>query len=57
MAVTVHWTFVDHFGRIYLVAEDSGQPHSMLFVLSPIPEPETYATDGSGPDGFYGAAT
>ena len=24
-------------------AEDSGQPNSMLFVLSPIPEPETYA--------------
>ena len=34
---------VDQFGRIYLVAEDTGQPNSMLFVLSPVPEPETYA--------------
>jgi len=34
---------VDELGRIYLVAEDSGQSNSMLFVLSPIPEPETYA--------------
>ena len=34
---------VDQFGRNYLVAEDTGQPNSMLFVLSPVPEPETYA--------------
>jgi uncharacterized protein YjiK len=34
---------VDQFGRIYLVAEDTGQPNSMLFVLTPVPEPETYA--------------
>jgi uncharacterized protein YjiK len=35
---------VDHLGNIYLVAEDSGNPNSRLFVLSaPVPEPETYA--------------
>lgn len=47
---------VDQFGRIYLVAEDSGQPNSMLFVLSPVPEPETYAMllAGLGLVGFVG---
>lgn len=34
---------VDELGRIYLVAEDSGTPNSRLFVLSPVPEPETWA--------------
>ncbi len=33
---------VDELGRIYLVAEDSGQGHSRLFVLTPVPEPETW---------------
>jgi uncharacterized protein YjiK len=47
---------VDQFGRIYLVAEDTGQPNSMLFVLSPVPEPETYAMllAGLGLVGFMG---
>ena len=39
---------VDQFSRIYLVAEDTGQPNSMLFVLSPVPEPETYAMLSAG---------
>jgi hypothetical protein len=34
---------IDDKGTIYLVAEDSGTPNSRLLVLSPIPEPETYA--------------
>lgn len=34
---------VDELGRIYLVAEDSGSGHSRLFVLSAVPEPQTYA--------------
>ncbi|KAA3649453.1 MAG: PEP-CTERM sorting domain-containing protein [Proteobacteria bacterium] len=34
---------VDELGRIYLVAEDSGTPNSRLFVLSPVPEPDTWA--------------
>lgn len=34
---------VDELGRIYLVAEDSGTPNSRLFVLTPVPEPETWA--------------
>lgn len=34
---------VDELGRIYLVAEDSGTPNSRLFVLSPVPEPESWA--------------
>jgi len=33
---------VDHLGVIYLVAEDTGTPNSRLFVLTPVPEPETY---------------
>jgi uncharacterized protein YjiK len=34
---------IDNRGIIYLVAEDSGTPNSRLLVLSPIPEPGTYA--------------
>jgi hypothetical protein len=34
---------IDNKGIIYLVAEDSGTPNSRLLVLSPIPEPGTYA--------------
>ena len=35
---------VDHLGNIYLVAEDSGMPNSLLFVLAaPVPEPGTWA--------------
>lgn len=33
---------VDEKGVIYLVAEDSGMPNSRLFVLTPVPEPETW---------------
>lgn len=47
---------VDQFGNIYLVAEDTGTPNSMLFVLSPVPEPETYTMllAGLGLMGFMG---
>jgi uncharacterized protein YjiK len=34
---------VDEHGTTYLVAEDSGFGNSRLFVLTPVPEPETYA--------------
>lgn len=34
---------VDEKGIIYLVAEDTGTPNSRLFVLTPVPEPETWA--------------
>lgn len=34
---------IDHLGNIYLVAEDSGTPNSRLFVLTPVPEPGTWA--------------
>jgi len=34
---------VDHHGIVYLVAEDSGSGNSRLFVLTPVPEPQTYA--------------
>ncbi|UCV29456.1 FxDxF family PEP-CTERM protein [Ferribacterium limneticum] len=34
---------VDEKGTIYLVAEDSGTTNSRLFVLTAVPEPETYA--------------
>jgi uncharacterized protein YjiK len=34
---------IDERGFIYLVAEDSGFGNSRLFVLTPVPEPETYA--------------
>jgi uncharacterized protein YjiK len=34
---------VDELGTIYLVAEDTGSPSSRLFVLTPVPEPETHA--------------
>jgi uncharacterized protein YjiK len=47
---------VDEWGRIYLVAEDSGGPSSMLFVLSPVPEPHTYAMLLAGL-GLLGAAS
>lgn len=33
---------VDNNGLIYLVAEDSGSGNSRLFVLTPVPEPETF---------------
>jgi hypothetical protein len=33
---------VDEHGTLYLVAEDSGFGNSRLFVLTPVPEPETY---------------
>ena len=33
----------DEKGTIYLVAEDSGTANSRLFVLTAVPEPETYA--------------
>ncbi|MCP5279939.1 MAG: SdiA-regulated domain-containing protein [Thiobacillus sp.] len=34
---------VDELGRIYLVAESNNTNPSRLFVLTPVPEPETYA--------------
>jgi len=34
---------IDNLGNIYLVAEDSGTPNSRLFVLTPVPEPGTWA--------------
>jgi hypothetical protein len=34
---------VDHLGKIYLVAEHAGSQPSQLFVLTPVPEAETYA--------------
>lgn len=34
---------IDENGVIYLVAEDSGTGNSRLFVLSAVPEPQTYA--------------
>ncbi len=39
---------IDHRGTIYLVAEDSGAPSSRLFVLTPVPEPGTWAMMGAG---------
>ncbi len=39
---------IDHRGVIYLVAEDSGTPNSRLFVLTPVPEPGTWALLGAG---------
>lgn len=39
---------IDELGTIYLVAEDSGTPNSRLFVLTPVPEPGTYALMLSG---------
>ena len=39
---------IDHRGTIYLVAEDSGTPSSRLLVLTPVPEPGTWAMLGAG---------
>lgn len=39
---------IDHLGTIYLVAEDSGTPNSRLFVLTPVPEPGTWAMMAGG---------
>lgn len=39
---------IDHRGTIYLVAEDSGTPNSRLFVLTPVPEPGTWAMMAGG---------
>ncbi|TDP72414.1 SdiA-regulated domain-containing protein [Roseateles toxinivorans] len=39
---------VDEKGVIYLVAEDSGTPNSRLFVLTPVPEPTTWALMAGG---------
>src|SRR5690606_11398885 len=39
---------IDHLGTIYLVAEDSGTPNSRLFVLTPVPEPGTWAMMAAG---------
>lgn len=39
---------VDERGFIYLVAEDSGTPNSRLIVLSPVPEPGTWALMACG---------
>ena len=42
-AQAIEGVTVDERGTIYLVAEDSGTPNSRLFVLSPVPEPGTWA--------------
>lgn len=47
---------VDENGVIYLVAEDSGTPNSRLFVLSPLPEPGSYALMLAGLAAVFGAA-
>jgi hypothetical protein len=39
---------IDHLGAIYLVAEDSGTPNSRLLVLTPVPEPGTWAMMAGG---------
>lgn len=39
---------IDNRGTIYLVAEDSGTPNSRLFVLSPVPEPQSWALLAAG---------
>jgi uncharacterized protein YjiK len=39
---------VDQFGSLYIVAEDSGTGNSRLFVITPVPEPQTYALMLSG---------
>ncbi len=39
---------IDNLGTIYLVAEDSGTPNSRLFVLTPVPEPGTWAMMAGG---------
>ena len=39
---------IDELGRIYLVAEDSGTPNSRLLVLTPVPEPGTWAMMAGG---------
>ena len=47
---------VDERGMIYLVAEDSGTANSRLFVLSPVPEPATWAMLACGLVAVVGAA-
>jgi hypothetical protein len=42
-AQAIEGVTVDELGTIYLVAEDSGTPNSRLFVLTPVPEPGTFA--------------
>jgi uncharacterized protein YjiK len=42
-AQAIEGVTVDEFGTIYLVAEDSGTGNSRLLVLTPVPEPGTYA--------------
>mgnify|MGYP000095744153 CR=1 FL=1 len=47
---------IDELGTIYLVAEDSGTANSRLLVLSPVPEPATYALMMAGLLAVAGAA-
>lgn len=42
-AQAIEGVTVDHRGVVYLVAEDSGTGNSRLFVLTPVPEPESHA--------------
>jgi uncharacterized protein YjiK len=47
-AQAIEGVTVDELGTIYLVAEDSGTGNSRLLVLTPVPEPQTYALMLSG---------
>jgi uncharacterized protein YjiK len=47
-AQAIEGVTIDEAGVIYLVAEDSGTPNSRLLVLSPVPEPGTWALMAAG---------
>lgn len=47
---------VDEKGTVFLIAEDSGTPNSRLFVLTPVPEPETWGMMLAGLSLVAGAA-
>jgi hypothetical protein len=47
-AQAIEGVTIDELGTIYLVAEDSGTGNSRLLVLTPVPEPQTYALMLSG---------
>lgn len=47
-AQAIEGVTIDEFGTLFLVAEDSGTGNSRLLVLTPVPEPQTYALMMSG---------